>query len=143
MTSGSTPCRVQVQESSQSTSIRTEQTCSPGMQPSLAERPHSQGGSVGRGQSWGEILQCRRFWTGRHVRSTKKLCEGRLTLLSLLGMAGSSAQNVSSMSMGWEPVSPCSISLVSALGRSLALFLVLDRLVAALTSTGIYLIPRE
>ena len=56
-----------------------------------------------------------RFAKGGHA--------GYLTLFPLVGMAGSSTQNVSSMSIGWGTVSPCNVSLFSALGRLLALFL--------------------
>jgi len=61
--------------------------------------------------------------TGRYVRFTKERHAGWHTLFWLVGMTGSSAQNVSSMSMGWGAVSPCNISLFCALGYLLAFFL--------------------
>ena len=72
---------------------------------------------------------------------------GRLTFFSLVGMTGSSVQNVSSMSMGWGGVSCwgvscCNVSLRSALGCLLALFLGFGGLAMSLTSTGTYLVPR-
>ena len=45
--------------------------------------------------------------------------------------------------MGWGGVSPCNLSLFSALGHLLAFFLGLGWLAAALTSTGTSWIPRE
>lgn len=81
--------------------------------------------------------------TGRFVRFANEGHVGCLTFFSLEGIAGSSTQNVSSTSMGWGGVSPCNLSLFSALCRLLAFFLGLDWLAAVLTSTGISRIPRE
>ena len=124
MTSGSTFCRVRVQESNPSTSIRTQQTGSFGMRSS-PEHPHNRGGSASRGPSWAGILGCRRAETGKYVRFSKEGHAGRLTLFSLIGTPGSSGSthNVSSTFMGCGPASPCNVSLFSALSCLLALFL--------------------
>ena len=57
------------------------------------------------------------------IRLIQEGYAGGLTLFLLVGMTGSSTQNVSSMSMGWGAVSPCNAALSSALGRLLAFFL--------------------
>jgi hypothetical protein len=56
-------------------------------------------------------------------------------------MTGSSAQKVSSTSMGWEGVSCCNVSLHAALDLLLALFLGFGGLAMFLTFTGTSLIP--
>jgi len=81
--------------------------------------------------------------TGRFVRFANESHAGCLTFFSLEGITCSSTQNVSSTSMGWGGVSPCNLSLFSALGCLLAFFLGLGWLAAALTSTGTSQIPRE
>ena len=57
------------------------------------------------------------------MRFAKEGNAGCLTLFPLVGMAGSSTQNVSSTSIGWGTVSPCNVSSFCALGRLLAVFL--------------------
>ena len=79
--------------------------------------------------------------TGRFVRFANEGHVGCLTLFLLVGIAGSSAQDVLSTSMGWGAVSACSGSLFSALAHLLAFFLGLGWLAVACTSTGISRIP--
>jgi len=81
--------------------------------------------------------------TGRFVRFANEGHAGCFTLFSLVGIAGSSAQDVSSTSMGWGAVSACSRSLFSVLACLLAFFLGLSWLAMACTSTGTSRIPQE
>lgn len=57
------------------------------------------------------------------MRFAKKGHAYCLTLISLVGMTGSSSQNVSSTSMGWGAVSPCDVLKFSALGCLVPFFL--------------------